>query len=60
MKFSHMVTIFILFMIVLSAITSVIAENWGELGMCVTAFGGWMVIAKQEYLERKYNETFSG
>ena len=59
MKFSHMLTIFLLVSIVLSAIFSVIAENWGELGMCVTAFGGWMVIARQEYFERKYNETVS-
>ena len=60
MKFSHMVTIFILFMIVLSAITSLITENWGELGMCVTAFMGWLYIARQEYFERKFNETISG
>jgi hypothetical protein len=60
MKFSHMVTIFILVMIVASAITSVIAGNWGELGMCITAFSGWAVIARQEHYERKLDETISG
>ena len=59
MKFSHMVTIFILVMIVASAVTSVIAKNWGELGMCITAFGGWMMIAKQEFDERQNSETVS-
>ena len=59
MKFSHMLTIFLLVTIALSAILSIIAENWGQLGMCITAFGGWMIIARQEYFERKYNETIS-
>jgi uncharacterized membrane protein YjjP (DUF1212 family) len=60
MKFSHKLTIFILASIVLSAIFSIIDGNWGEFGMCITAFAGWAVIARQEYLERKFNETFSG
>jgi membrane associated rhomboid family serine protease len=59
MKFSHIVTIFILVSIVLSAIFSIIDSNWGELGMCITAFAGWAVIARQEYAERVLDETFS-
>lgn len=60
MKFSHMITIFILVMTFLSGIMSIIVQNWGELGMSITAFMGWSVIAKQEYFERKFDETFSG
>ena len=60
MKFSHKVTIFILATIVLSAIFSIIDSNWGELGMCITAFAGWSVIARQEYYERMLDETISG
>ena len=59
MKFAHMVTYFILATIVLTAITSIIAENWDELGMCITAFGGWFVVAGYERKERKLNETLS-
>jgi hypothetical protein len=59
MKFSHKLTIFILATIVISAILSIIGGNWGELGMCVTAFTGWFVIARQEYDERKLDETVS-
>ena len=59
MKFAHKLTIFILISIVLSAIGSVVSSNWGELGMCLTAFGGWSMIAKSEYDERKLNETLS-
>ena len=60
MKLLHKVTLLILFSIIASAIFNILAGNWSALGMCITAFAGWMVIAKQEYLERKANETISG
>jgi uncharacterized membrane protein YjjP (DUF1212 family) len=60
MKFSHYWTFVILICIVGAAIASIIEGNWGEFGMCITAFGGWMMVARYEYLERKFDETFSG
>ena len=60
MRFLHIWTIVILVSVVVAAIASVIEGNWGELGMCITAFGGWMIVAKYEQMERKANETVSG
>ena len=60
MRFLHIWTIVILVNVVFAAIASAIEGNWGELGMCITAFGGWMIVAKYEQMERKANETVSG
>lgn len=60
MKFLHIWTVVIITSIVVAAIASIFEGNWGELGMCITAFGGWMIVAKYEYKERKANETISG
>lgn len=59
MKLSHWCTFGILASVVAAGITSVLAQNWGEFGMCLTAFGGWMIVAKYEQAERKTNETLS-
>ena len=60
MKMSHYFTFAILISIIATAVLSVIVGNWGQLGMSITAFAGWMVVAKHEQLERKANETVSG
>jgi uncharacterized membrane protein YoaK (UPF0700 family) len=60
MKFSHYWTLVIIGCIVGAAVASILEGNWGELGMCITAFGGWMIVAKYEYDERKANEALSG
>ena len=60
MRFLHIWTIVILVNVVFAAIASAIEGNWGEFGMCITAFGGWMIVARYEYEERKFNETLSG
>jgi hypothetical protein len=60
MKTSHYFTFVILISIIATAVLSTLTQNWGQLGMCITAFAGWMVVAKHEQLERKANETLSG
>ena len=60
MKISHYFTFAILVSIIATAVLSILTENWGELGICITAFAGWMVVAKHEQFERKANETVSG
>ena len=60
MRFLHIWTLVIIGCIVGSAAAAILVGNWDELGMCITAFGGWMIVAKYEYEERKANETISG
>jgi hypothetical protein len=59
MKASHYCTIFIVVSAFLAGVFSIFTQNWGELGMAISAFAGWSIVAKQEYDERKANETLS-
>jgi positive regulator of sigma E activity len=59
MKLLHKVTLLILVSIIASAVFNILVGNWSALGMCITAFGGWMIVAKYEQMERKANETIS-